>query len=120
MRAALISYVTTTGLLTAVTLAGVDSLFVLIGMLFISFAAMGLVIPSTAVLALENYGLRAGTASALMGTIQLVSGVAVIGFMGLVTNGTVLPMVGTIFVCALIAFTLSRLVLRSDPSPPAE
>jgi DHA1 family bicyclomycin/chloramphenicol resistance-like MFS transporter len=119
VRAALISYLTTTGILTAITLAGVDNLFVLIAMLFVSFAAMGLVIPSAAVLALENYGPRAGTASALLGTLQLVAGICVIAFMGVVTNGTPLPMVGTIFACALIAFTLSRLVLTGSEAPPA-
>ena len=112
VRAALISYVTTTGILAGLTFAGVDNLFVLIGMLFISFAAMGLVIPSSAVLALENYGPRAGTASALLGTLQLVAGIVVIGLMGLITDGTPLPMVATIFGCALTAFTLSRLVLK--------
>ena len=112
VRAALISYVTTTGILAGLTFAGVDNLFVLIGMLFISFAAMGLVIPSSAVLALENYGPRAGTASALLGTLQLVAGIVVIGLMGLITDGTPLPMVATIFGCALTAFPLSRLVLK--------
>ena len=57
---------------------------------------MGLVIPSTAVLALEDYGPTAGTASALMGTLQLITGAVIVGVVGAFSNGTVLPMVTAI------------------------
>jgi len=79
---------------------------------------MGLVIPSTAVLALENYGPRAGTASALLGTLQLVAAMAVVSIMGAISNGTVLPMVSAIFGCAIIAFLLSVFGLNGSESLP--
>ena len=44
---------------------------VLMTMLFVAFACLGLVIPSTTVLALEEHGPIAGMASALSGTLQL-------------------------------------------------
>ena len=47
----------------ALTLAGFDSLRVLIPLLLVSFAFLGLVIPSTMVLSLENHGRIAGIAS---------------------------------------------------------
>ena len=54
--------------------AGVESLPVLIGFLFASFACLGLVIPATMVLALEEHGPIAGMASALGGTLQMLTG----------------------------------------------
>ena len=90
-------------------------------MLFIGFAAMGLVIPSTAALSLENYGRTAGTAAALMGTLQLVCGAVVVGIVGVFSNGTVLPMVTAIAICAAIAFGLGRVTLdrRAQTLPVA-
>ena len=102
VRTALTFYLVSTGVLFVSTLAGLDNVFALMAMLFVSFGAMGLVIPTSAVLALENYGPRAGTASALLGTLQLVAGVAVVAVMGLISNGTVLPMVVAIFGCAIL------------------
>jgi DHA1 family bicyclomycin/chloramphenicol resistance-like MFS transporter len=120
VRAAVTFYAAVMGLLVIATLAGLDNLFALMALLWIGFGAMGLVIPSTSVLALENYGPRAGTASALLGTLQLVAGVAVVGLMGLITNGTVLPMVLTIFACAVIAFVLGWVTLAMpEPVPEA-
>jgi len=112
VSAALTFYLVSTSAILVVTLAGVDNVFVLIAMLFAGFAAMGLVIPSTAALSLENYGRTAGTAAALMGTLQLVCGAVVVGIVGVFSNGTVLPMVTAIVVCAVIAFLLGRVTFR--------
>jgi DHA1 family bicyclomycin/chloramphenicol resistance-like MFS transporter len=109
---ALTFYLVMTGLLTAVTLAGVDNLYVLIGMLFLAFGSMGLVIPSTAVLALEDYGPTAGTASAMLGTLQLVVGATVSVIVSAISNGTVLPLAATMFCCAMAAFFFGRLSLH--------
>ena len=94
------------------TLAGVDSLAVLIVLLFCAFACLGLVIPSTMVLALEEHGPIAGMASALGGTLQMVTGGVMIVVVSLFFDGTALPMVTTIALCAVGAFILARLTLR--------
>jgi DHA1 family bicyclomycin/chloramphenicol resistance-like MFS transporter len=122
VRAALAFYLAATAVLFGATFAGLDNVFALIVMLFVAFGSMGLVIPSTAVLALENYGPRAGTASALLGTIQLVAGAVVVGVMGTVSSTTPLPMVGVIFLCAAGAFALGRVALNGgEPvAQPAE
>jgi DHA1 family bicyclomycin/chloramphenicol resistance-like MFS transporter len=120
VNGALAFYLATTSTLLVLTLAGVDNVLVLIGFLFVSFGAMGLVIPSTAVLALEDYGTTAGTASALMGTLQLVAGAVVVGIVGSFSAGAVLPMVAAIVACALVAFGLGRVTLgRYLPVPAA-
>jgi DHA1 family bicyclomycin/chloramphenicol resistance-like MFS transporter len=79
--------------LLAYYLLGGDSLAVLIGMYFVASAFMGLVIPTTAVLALDNHGANAGTASALLGTLQMLVGALMMGAIGLISNGKPLTMV---------------------------
>lgn len=112
VRAALTFYVISMGILFIATLAGVDNVYFLIGFLFLSFGSLGLVIPSTAVLALENYGPTAGTAAAFMGTLQLLTGVVLVAIVGVVSNGTPLPMVSAIFGCAIAGFLLGLATLR--------
>ena len=97
--------------LFAVVAAGIDNLTVLVAMLFISFAWLGLVIPSTMVLSLEEHGPIAGMASALGGTLQMVTGAVMIAVASSFFNGTSLPMVATIAACAVAAFILTRLTL---------
>jgi DHA1 family bicyclomycin/chloramphenicol resistance-like MFS transporter len=97
--------------LFAVVAAGVDNLAVLIVMLFVAFAWLGLVIPSTMVLSLEDHGPIAGMASALGGTLQMVTGAVMIAVASSFFNGTSLPMVATIAACAVAAFILTRLTL---------
>jgi MFS transporter, DHA1 family, multidrug resistance protein len=107
VMAAVSIYASIAVLLLALTLAGFDSLAVLIPLLFVSFAFLGLVIPSTMVLALDNHGPIAGIASALGGTLQMVSGAVVVGIAGLFFDGTSLPMVATIACTAAAAFVVS-------------
>jgi DHA1 family bicyclomycin/chloramphenicol resistance-like MFS transporter len=101
-------------LLCALTLAGFDSLRVLIPLLFTSFAFLGLVIPSTMVLALERHGPIAGIAAALGGTLQMVTGGVVIALAGLFFDGTTLPMVSTIAGTAIAALLVSLATLRQS------
>ena len=97
--------------LFAITAAGVDSLVVLVVMLFIANAWLGLVIPSTMVLSLEDHGPIAGMASALGGTLQMITGAVMIAVASAFFDGTALPMVTTIAVCGVAAFILARLTL---------
>jgi MFS transporter, DHA1 family, multidrug resistance protein len=98
--------------LFAVTYAGSDSLIVLMVLLFCAFAWLGLVIPATMVLALDEHGPIAGMASALGGTLQMVTGGILIVVVSVFFDGTALPMVTTIALCAVGAFILARLTLR--------
>lgn len=99
-------------ILFAVTASGVDNLAVLIALLFVAFACLGLVIPSTMVLALEEHGPIAGMASALGGTLQMVAGGLMIVIVSFFFDGTALPMVTTIALCAVGALALSVATLR--------
>ena len=88
-------------ILAVVTLLGSDSLVVLMALLFCAFACLGLVVPSVMVLALEPLGPIAGLASALGGTLQMVTGGAMIVIVSQFFNGTATPMVVTIALCAV-------------------
>ncbi|MEH2479302.1 DHA1 family bicyclomycin/chloramphenicol resistance-like MFS transporter [Nitrobacteraceae bacterium AZCC 2146] len=112
VMAAVSAYAGFAVLLLALTLAGFDSLRVLIPLLFVSFAFLGLVIPSTMVLSLENHGPIAGIASALGGTLQMVTGGIMIAVAGLFFDGTSLPMVTTITLTAVGALIVSLATLR--------
>ena len=97
--------------LLAVNLLGFDQLPVMLALLFVGFGFLGLVIPTTAVLALDNHGRIAGTASALMGTLQFVVGAVVMATVGLFVDGTARPMLAGIAACALVAFAMAQITL---------
>ena len=104
--------------LLALVLSGVDRLDALVVLLFIGYGCLGMVLPTAAVLALEHHGSIAGTASALMGTLQFAMGAAVMMLVGSFANASPLPMVSGIAACALAALVLARATLRvaHDPS----
>ena len=121
VRGSVTLYLLATGILFGATLAGLDNVYALIAMLLVSYGFMGPLGPATAVLALEHHGPRAGSASALMGTLQLVVAMAVVTVTGAVSNGSVLPMASAIFGCAAVAFGISLFALNGgEPAEAAE
>ena len=95
---------------------GGDSIWALLILYFIASGFMGLVIPTTSVLALEKHGSIAGTASALLGTLQMLTGAVAMGVVGLFTDGKPLPMVAGMAAGALIAVVLTWMTLgHSQP-----
>ena len=101
-------------LLLVYYLAGGDRLAVLIALYFVASGFMGLVIPTTSVLALEKHGAIAGTASALLGTLQMLGGAAAMTIVSLFANGKPLPMVVGMASGALIGVALTWITLGSD------
>jgi DHA1 family bicyclomycin/chloramphenicol resistance-like MFS transporter len=97
---------------------GVNSLLALMAPLFIGYGFLGLVIPSAAVLSLEHHGEIAGTASALMGSIQMIVGSALMALAGLFANGNPEPMVFGIAGCAVGAFLVAQISLKRVAAAP--
>jgi DHA1 family bicyclomycin/chloramphenicol resistance-like MFS transporter len=95
--------------LLAFYLLGGDSLVVLMGLYFVASGFMGLVLPTASVLALDRHGPIAGTASALMGTLQMMGGAAAMGIVSLFANGRPLPMVAGMAAGALSGVALTWL-----------
>lgn len=112
VRTAVVGYAVVMLVLLGLNLAGVDNLGVLMALLFVGYGFLGLVIPSSAVLALEDHGKIAGTASALLGTMQFVTGACVVGVIGRFLNGTAVPMVAGIAGCSVVALVLAQVTLR--------
>jgi DHA1 family bicyclomycin/chloramphenicol resistance-like MFS transporter len=113
IRGAVLGYSAMMVSLAVVTNFGVERLDVMAAFLFGGYAFLGMIVPTAAVLALEHHGRIAGTASALMGTIQFVTSALVIGIGGLFVDGTSRPMVTIIALCSTAVFLLSLVVLRS-------
>ncbi len=100
----------TTATWAAVAL-GQGSLPLIVVGLILGNAGLGLVIPTTMVMALDAHGDIAGLASSLGGTLQMVAGGAMIAVSGLFFDGTAGPMLAVIAGCAWAAGLLSVLVL---------
>jgi DHA1 family bicyclomycin/chloramphenicol resistance-like MFS transporter len=120
VRTAVTGYAATMVVLLGLTTLGIDHLEVLAVLLFVGYGFLGLVIPTTAVLALEDHGEIAGTASALMGTLQFATGAVAMVVVGLFFNSTSLPMVTGIATCAVIAFALTQMTLGRPRVPAVE
>jgi DHA1 family bicyclomycin/chloramphenicol resistance-like MFS transporter len=111
VKVAVVGYAVTMSLLLALNLLGMDRMGVLIVMMLIGFGFLGLVVPTATVLALDAHGAIAGTASALMGTLQFVTGAAMMAIVGPFVDGSARPMVMGIALCSLLALTIGRRTL---------
>jgi len=107
MRAAIFGFFLFNALLVSLVLSGLGTLIVLIALLFCGNACLGLVIPTTMVMALDPHGEIAGLASSLGGTLQMLSGGLVITATSPFFDATATPMVIAIFVCSVAALLLT-------------
>ncbi|WEX74261.1 multidrug effflux MFS transporter [Sinorhizobium numidicum] len=108
MRMAVTAFAFTMASMFVVMSFGMNQLPVMAGFLFVGYGFLGLVIPTSAVLALEDHGEIAGTASALMGTLHFVTAAVAMIVASVFFDGTALPMAAGIAICALGAFFLTQ------------
>ena len=101
-------------LLFALVLAGFGALWLVIALLFAANACLGLVMPTTMVMALDPHPDIAGLASSLGGTLQMTTGAVMIAVAGPFFDGTAAPMVGAIALAGLLALVAAALTLRRD------
>ena len=115
LRVGVAGYVLATAALLFVAMSGWGGLYALILPLTATMFSCGFIMPNAAVGALSRQGAQAGTASALMGTLQFciaaVSGVLV----GVLANGTAVPMAVLMLGGALCALTFD--LKRAVPPP---
>jgi DHA1 family bicyclomycin/chloramphenicol resistance-like MFS transporter len=112
VAAATAGFALITAALLVMALGGLAGLWVTVGGLFLANACLGLVIPTTMVMALDEHGAIAGLASSLGGTLQMLAGGAMIALTAPFFDGTVVPMLAAIAFCGALSFGLARLVLR--------
>ena len=109
---AVTAFAAVTTLLFLVALAGHANLPVIIGMLFVGNAFLGVVMPTTMVMALDPHPDIAGLASSLGGTLQMVTGGAMMALAGPFFDGTAVPMLGAIAAAGLLAAGTALLTFR--------
>lgn len=110
--------------LLAVTTLWVDNLALMMTLLFIGFGFLGLLLPAAGVLSLEDHGAVAGSASALLGAIQIITAAVSMTLVGVYADHTPAPMLIGIALCAVAAlltviWTLSRLPAHLASPPPS-
>ena len=101
-------------------LKGLLGLYETIAMLFIFLACLGISNPNTAGLTLAPFEKNAGSASALMGAIQLGLGVMASFAVGLFVKNSILPMVfilTTSTIIALIILILGKKRIKKTSTP---
>ena len=84
-------------------------------LLFIYIASVGCLFPNTTALAMASHGNKAGSASALVGTLQFTLAAIAASAVGALNNGTALPMAAVIAASAASAFAFYHfLVFQSE------
>jgi len=76
--------------------------------LFFVVALRGLTFPNASAGAMAPFPDKAGSASALLGSVQFAIAAIASGAVSLFHNGTALPMAGVIAVCGLLALVCYR------------
>jgi DHA1 family bicyclomycin/chloramphenicol resistance-like MFS transporter len=103
LRTALMVIMVSGVVLTVLAATGVGGLVGLLAPLFVCIAGYGFISPNATALAMAAYGRTAGSASALLGTLQFALGAAAGALVGVLANGTALPMAAVIAGCELVA-----------------
>ena len=95
-----------------ITFFGWNDLFITIFLLFIFLCCQGFVFPNSSALSLASFGHNAGSASALMGAIQMSIGAGTSALVSVLQNHTALPMTGVMACCAITALSVLSLGRR--------
>jgi len=94
-----------TGILLLIGVAfGLIGLYGTAVLLFIYIASVGCLFPNTTAMAMAAHGNKAGSASALVGTLQFTLAAIAASAVGAANNGTALPMAAVIASCGASAF----------------
>ncbi|MEO6837496.1 MAG: multidrug effflux MFS transporter [Ginsengibacter sp.] len=95
-------------------------LFSTIFLIWIFLSTQGFAFPNSSALCLAPFSKNAGTASALMGAIQLGIGALSTALVSIFANGTEMPMVAVMCICALSSFVVllvgRKIIANHKPS----
>jgi DHA1 family bicyclomycin/chloramphenicol resistance-like MFS transporter len=112
MRGAAALFAAATAALFALTMTNAAPLPVFIGLLAAGNAGLGLIIPTSMVMALEDQGAHAGLASSLGGTFQMLLGGGIVALAGPILSNQPAPLAGMIAACAAVTLALSWFAKR--------
>ncbi len=94
-----------------------------VGFIFFHVSCYGLITPNVVALALQPFTRNAGSASALIGSMQMVAAASASGSVSYLHNGTAMPMLSMMAACTTICLMLQRgsaLVTRRAPGHVAD
>ena len=98
--------------LLAVSAMHTESLWPLLIPLFICVSSLGCISPNAAACAMNGQGARAGSASALMGCLQFSVASGAASLVGVLHDGSAMPMAMVISLCAILVVTVAMFTRR--------
>ena len=98
--------------LLGLALMGLVTLWVCMAGLALANGCLGLIVPATMVMALDDQGDKAGLASSLGGTLQMLTGGAMVVALGPWLGASATPMIAGIAFAACVTLALTLLVPR--------
>jgi len=106
IRTALLCQAITGIILLAGTVFNIWNVYGMIIFIFLFLCCQGFTFPNASALCLAPFSKNAGTASALMGGIQMITGTLSSALVSVLANGTSLPMAAVMCGCSLCAFSI--------------
>jgi len=97
-----------------------EALWPLLVPLFICIASLGCILPNTSACAMNGQGARAGSASALLGCIQFGVAAGAASLVGVLHDGTAMPMAMVISLCGVLAVTIAMSTQRLQRARAAQ
>ena len=88
------------------SLLGDISLFGTVGLLMLYLSCQGFIFPNSSALSMAPFTKNAGSASALMGGVQMATGAFTSVLVSYFSNGTSLPMAAVMACCAITSFLI--------------
>lgn len=89
-----------------------EALWPLLIPLFICIASLGCIIPNASACAMNGQGARAGSASAMLGCLQFSIAAGAAALVGVLHDGSAVPMAMVISLCGLLVVSVSLLTRR--------
>jgi DHA1 family bicyclomycin/chloramphenicol resistance-like MFS transporter len=105
--------------LAVLTYLGWLELYSIIFLIFLFVCCQGFVFPNSSALTLAAFGHNAGSASALMGAIQMGIGAGASALVSLLQNETAMPMTGVMAGCSFVALSILRLGRKNIIQQPS-
>ncbi len=106
--------------LLAISALHTEALWPLLVPLFICIASLGCIMPNTSACAMSGQGARAGSASALLGCIQFGVAAGAASLVGVLHDGTAMPMATVITLCGVLAVMIAMWTQRLQRARAAQ
>ena len=105
--------------LVVIAILGMSELYTTVILVFLFLCCQGFIFPNASAMSMAPFGHNAGSASALMGFIQMSLGAFMSAMVSVLHNQTALPMTGVMAFCSVTAsmiYTLNKHKIVKKPS----